>query len=212
MTAPVLILHGLMMGRPAMLPLAHRLRHYGFAPKFFGYSSLWQSPDKAVERLATVLSAYGDQPVHLVAHSLGGLVAVETLNRYSTLRIGRVVCLGSPLLGSAAARGLFEWHLGFVTGKSGALLCNGLTQLLSKQAEVGMIAGSHSIGLGKYFGCFDGPNDGTVAVSETQWPGLSEQIVVAVTHTGIIYSALVAELTAHFLKTGNFPARAAPPL
>ncbi|KFN43104.1 alpha/beta fold hydrolase [Arenimonas oryziterrae] len=203
MPETVLILHGLMMRSPAMLPLASRLRRRGFEPRLFGYSTLWQNPAKAMEKLAMRLYAYGDQPVHLVAHSLGGLVAVETLNRYQQLPPGRLVCLGSPLAGSTAARGLFDRGLGFVSGRSGPLLRGGLIQLPEKH-QVGAIAGSRSLGMGKYFGHFDGLNDGTVAVWETRMPGLGDHAVIPSSHSGLAFSPLAAELAANFLETGHF--------
>ena len=137
----VLLLHGLMMRSPAMVPMARRLRQRGFVVSIFSYSTLFQTPARAMERLAMRLYSYGEGPVHLVAHSLGGLVAVETLNRYQGLPTGRLVCLGSPLAGSSAARGLKARGLGFVSGRSGAFLRGGLIGLPSGR-QVAMIAGS----------------------------------------------------------------------
>ncbi|HMB58136.1 MAG TPA: alpha/beta fold hydrolase [Arenimonas sp.] len=200
---PVLLLHGLMMRSPALLPLASRLRRRGFEPRLFGYSTLWQSPARAMERLAMQLYAYGDQPVHLVAHSLGGLVALETINRYQQLPPGRVTCLGSPLAGSTAARALHDRGLGFVSGKSGAFLRGGLIELPPRR-QIGVIAGSRSLGLGKYFSRFDGLNDGTVAVWETRLPGLADHIVIPSSHTGLAFSPVAADLVGNFLETGHF--------
>ena len=203
MAQPVILLHGLMMRSPALWLLAKRLRKRGFEPLLFGYAALWKSPGKAMERLALRLYPFERQKVHVVAHSLGGLIALETMNRYQGLPPGRVVCLGSPLAGSAAARGLADRHLGFLYGKSGILLRGGLAQLPLKR-EIGVIAGSHSIGLGRYIGPFDGPNDGTVAVWETRLPGLSDHLVVPVSHSAMVLSNLVANLTANFLEVGVF--------
>ena len=61
--------------------------------------------DRMVERLERHLAAC-DGAVHVVGHSLGGMLAVELANRTHVRNCGRIVCLGSPLLGSAAARGL----------------------------------------------------------------------------------------------------------
>jgi len=203
MSEPVLLIHGLMMRSPALLPLASRLRRRGFEPVFFSYATLWGAPALAMERLAMRLYALGAGPVHLVAHSLGGLIAAETLNRYQDLPTGRMVCLGSPIAGSAAARGLAERRLALVSGRSGGLLRGGLIQLPSRR-EIGMIAGSHSMGLGRFFGRFEGANDGTVAVSETRLPGLAEHVVIAASHSGLIFSGQAAELAGNFLETGHF--------
>lgn len=203
MPQPVILLHGLMMRSPALWPLAHRLRRRGFQPLLFGYPTLWKSPAEAMERLALRLYSYEQEKVHVVAHSLGGLIALETINRYQKLPPGRVVCLGSPLAGSSSARGLADRHLGFVSGKSGPLLRGGLSHLPHNR-EIGVIAGSHSFGMGKWFGPFDGVNDGTVAVWETRLPGLSDHLVMPVSHSGMVFSAQVAELTANFLDVAVF--------
>jgi pimeloyl-ACP methyl ester carboxylesterase len=217
------LLHGLFMRRPALLPIAGRLRRRGFTPAFFIYPTVWQSPELAMERLAERVRAIaadaaaagaagGALPtpaanaaakVDLLAHSLGGLMVLETLNRFADLPIGRVVCLGSPIAGSAAARGLERRGLGWLSGKSGDFLRRGLMQV-PPAGEIGMIAGTRSLGLGRLFGDFDGDNDGTVAVSETRLPGLTEHLLVPSSHSGLIFSAQVAEFAANFLETGRF--------
>jgi pimeloyl-ACP methyl ester carboxylesterase len=203
MPETVILLHGLLMRRPALWPLARRIRRRGFATLMFPYASQWQSPARTMERLAMTMYALSPGPVHIVAHSLGGLIALETLNQYQRLPPGRVVCLGSPLAGSAAARGLAERSLGWVAGRSGPLLRGGLMQVPAHR-EIAVIAGAKSLGLGKYFGRFDGLNDGSVAVWETRLPGLSDHLVLPVSHSAMIFSEQVAHLTANYLESGHF--------
>ena len=199
----MLLLHGLLMRSPALLPLSGRLRKRGYAPETFSYSTLWRGPGEAMERLAMRLYAMGPDPVHVVAHSLGGLIALETMSRYQKLPPGRVVCLGSPISGSSAARGLAGRGLGIMSGRSGALLRGGLGALPPAR-QVGMIAGGHSVGLGKFFSTFDAQNDGTVMVWETRMSGLSDHAVVHSSHTGLVFSEQVADLIAAFLEFGRF--------
>ena len=203
MSETVLLLHGLMMRGPMLLPLAGRLRRRGFRPLLFGYPTLWKTPSLAMDRLAMRLYELGEGPVHIVAHSLGGLIAIETLNRYQQLPRGRIVCLGSPIAGSSAARGLADKGMGFAAGKSGPLLRGGLIQLPERR-EIGAIAGSRSVGLGKYFGGLDGINDGTVGMWETRLPGLADHVVLPASHSGLIFSQRVADMAANFLETGRF--------
>ena len=203
MAEPVILLHGVWMRSPALLLLSNRLRARGFAPIRFDYASLFRAPSKSMEKLAMRLYSYGKGPVHLVGHSLGGLMALETLNRYQKLPTGRVVCLGSPLAGSATARLLHEKHLSFMTGKSGPLLRGGLMHAPDDR-EVGVIAGAKGRGMGQIIRKFDGLHDGTVAVWETRIPGLREHLVVPVSHTGLVFSKEVAERTANFLENGCF--------
>ncbi|GAB2490501.1 alpha/beta hydrolase [Arenimonas alkanexedens] len=187
-----------------MLPLARRLRARGFSTEIFDYASLLHGPAPSVDRLAARLLARPGGPVHLVGHSLGGLVALETASSWHGLPPGRIVCLGSPLAGSGAARGMARSHLGGLLGRSARLLKSGLYQL-PQDREVGVIAGSRASGMGKLFGRFEGPNDGTVAVWETRLPGLTDHRVLPVSHTGMIFSTAVAALVASFLADGRFP-------
>ena len=136
---------------------------------------------------------------------VGGLVALETAASYAGLPPGRIVCLGSPLAGSSAARGMARRHLGFWLGRSGTLLRSGL-HALPEGREVGVIAGSKPMGLGRYFGDFDGLNDGTVAVWETRLPGLADHRVLPDSHTGLLLDPRVGDLAAGFLRDGRFPA------
>ena len=192
-----------MMRRPAMLPMAWRLRASGFEPLLFTYSTLWRETEEAIQSLAARLRVLGGPPVHLLGHSLGGVVALEALRRFPDLPVARVLCLGSPIAGSAAARGLEAKGLGFVSGRSGPLLRAGLPALVPGH-EIGMIAGSRPMGLGQLFGRFEGESDGTVALAETRMPGLSAHAVIHASHSGLILSREAAALSARFLATGRF--------
>jgi pimeloyl-ACP methyl ester carboxylesterase len=201
----VILLHGVWMRGFTLWPLARRLRGFGYRAEAFDYASLLHGPAPSVDRLAARLLALVPGPVHLVGHSLGGLVALETAASYAGLPPGRIVCLGSPLAGSSAARGMARRHLGFWLGRSGTLLRSGL-HALPPGREVAMVAGSHAVGLGQWFGDFDGLNDGTVAVWETRLPGLADHRVLPASHSGLLFDARVADLVAGFLRDGRFPA------
>lgn len=193
------------MRRPAMLPLAWRLRARGFAPLLFAYSTLWREPEEAVQALAARLRSLADAPTHVLGHSLGGVIALETLRRFPDLPVARVLCLGSPIAGSGAARGLAERGLGFASGRSGPLLRAGLAALPAGP-EIGMIAGTRPMGMGRLFGRFQGEHDGTVAVSETRLPGLAAHTCVHASHSGLILSSEAMALSARFLASGRFEA------
>jgi hypothetical protein len=48
------------------------------------------------------------------------------------------------------------------------------------------------------------PNDGTVAVTETEIDGATDHCVLPVSHTGMWMSAAVAGQVASFLENGRF--------
>jgi pimeloyl-ACP methyl ester carboxylesterase len=203
MSETVVLIHGIWMRSPSMWWVAKHLRQRGFRTRQFNYGSVLNRPAVSMERLAMKLYGMSEDTIHLVGHSLGGLIAVETLNRYQDLPNGRVVCLGSPLQGSATARALAEKKMPFMTGKSGNLLRGGLIEV-PKNRQIGMIAGAKGRGVGRLLTDFEGAHDGTVSVWETRLPGLREHLVLPLTHTGLVMSEKVGNYTANFLETGFF--------
>ena len=204
----VFLLHGIWNADAWLRPFANRLRADGFAPDIAGYPSVLGDPGRTLDRLAARIEAAGD--VALVGHSLGGVMALELLRRRPDLPVTRVVCLGSPLRGSAAAGGVAAraWCRP-VLGRSAALLQRDFGRW-DGRAAVGMVAGVRPRGLGQLFCRFDGPSDGTVAIAETELPGLADHCRVDASHSGLVFSPQAVAQTAHFLRHGRFaPAAAA---
>jgi len=198
----VLLVHGIWNAKSWLSPLARRLRQHGFEVDTFGYASILGGTEPAIAALTRRLR--DGPPVHLVGHSLGGLVGLETLRRTPGLPVRRLVCLGSPLRGSLAARALGRrgWSAAML-GRSGTLLQSGCAAW-EGGVEVGMVAGDVPRGLGRLLARFDGPSDGTVGVEETRLPGLAAHCTVHSSHTGLVFSADAARQAAAFLRTGTF--------
>ena len=168
------------------------------------YASVLRGPQLSVERVVEKVRGLGGAQVHFVGHSLGGLIALQALRAAPNLPPGRVVCLGSPLRGSSAARGLTRMAGGsWLMGKSADLLHEGL-QAWDGARPVGVIAGRTPRGLGRLLGSLAAPNDGTVSVEETQLPGIADHLVLASTHSGLVFSGEVAQQTVNFLRDGRF--------
>lgn len=201
----VVMLHGLWMRSLSMRWQAARLARAGFEPEFFDYASILRDPEHAEPRLARLLAR---APTHVVAHSLGGVLALDTLRRHPGLPVARVVCIGSPLCGSGVARDAAGRALRPLTvGRSAALLERGCDPV-PPGLQVGMVAGDLPLGLGQLFGRVHGPHDGTVSLSETQAAGLHDHVVVHASHTGLLFSSAAARQVAGFLEAGRFLQRA----
>lgn len=200
---PVLVLHGLWTHAPMMRWLTTRLRSNGWDARAFGYYSLLQDTPAALDAIAQRLR---ERPgAHVVAHSLGGLLAVRALSQHQDLTVGRLVCLGSPLAGSKAAATLAQRLPGGekLVGQHLTLLKSGVT-VIPPGREVGMVAGCKRRGLGRIIMQFDCDNDGTVALPETIVPGLTDHVVVPISHSGLIYSSQAAARAMEFLRDGRF--------
>jgi pimeloyl-ACP methyl ester carboxylesterase len=205
----VLLLHGLWMRGFAMAMLHRRLREEGFSVHQFEYMSVAAPPEQAIGRLQKRIRSLGPGPVHVVGHSLGGVLALLAC-RDDDLPQGRIVCLGSPLNGSGAARGLTNrWGGDMLLGRSRELLEHGLDRWDGAR-EVGMIAGRMPVGLGAFVGALGDEHDGSVGVEETRLPGLAAHCVLETSHTGLLVSADVARQVAVFLRDGRFDTPLAP--
>lgn len=201
----VILVHGLWLGKWVMKKLAVNLQKNGYEVMVLGYSSTKQSPAENAAALYELASQVQTPIVHFVAHSLGGIVVLKFLRQYTWTRPGRVVLLGSPLLGSEKAKRLYRLPLGKkMLGRS---VDNGLLSALHaspESREIGMIAGTSPLGLGLILGRLHEPNDGTVAVSETGLPGISETRLIKTSHTGMLFNLQVANEVTAFLRHGHF--------
>jgi pimeloyl-ACP methyl ester carboxylesterase len=110
LTTPVVLVHGYLGSERPWTPLVHRLHHGGFVNVFtLRYNSLSAGvPQLAAEltgHVATVLRRADQPEVHLVGHSLGGLVARYAVQRLGLDRVTRsVVMVATPHRGSPLAR------------------------------------------------------------------------------------------------------------
>ena len=203
MSGRVLLVHGLWMRSISMLWLANRLRGQEFDTELFGYYSLLQDTDAVIARLAeTLREAPG---THVVAHSLGGLLALRAAEHVGVDRVGRIVCLGSPLAGSQAAASIVSKIPAGATlvGHNRALLAAGIGQIPAG-LQVGAVAGCVPHGLGGVVAHFACEHDGTVAIPETRVPGLADHAVVHASHSGLLFSEAAARRATEFLREGRF--------
>ena len=201
-TRDVILLHGLWMGPWCMRPLASKLRDQGFSCSRWRYPSM-QSLTMAARGLADEVRRRG--PVHLVGHSLGGLLIQQmlTLPDAPFSQVARVVMLGTPVAGSKAAARTRRMAIGRrILGANVERLCRGVEKS-RHSVPMGMIAGGRGLGLGRVV--LPGVRgDGTVAVEETYWSRLDDHCVMPVTHSSMLWSRAVAQQTAEFLRQGRF--------
>lgn len=201
----VLFLHGLWMNGLETWWLRHRVESHGFATQALSYPTMHATAGEVVSLLAGQIATL-EPPVHLVGHSLGGLMLLKLFELLPEQPPGRVVLLGSPVAGSHAARSVASWAIG--PSLLGRIALEEIVERgprrWSLPRELGIIAGSTSAGMGRLVSQLPEPNDGTVAVEETHIEGMADHLVLPVTHTGMLVSASVAEHVARFLTTGRF--------
>jgi pimeloyl-ACP methyl ester carboxylesterase len=203
----VVLLHGLWMPSAVMSRLGQHLARLSSDRQvhLFGYPSLRTDLDGNIQSLFEFVESIDAETVHLVGHSLGGLLILKMLNSQPPSRVGRVVCLGSPLRGSRAGERLQTLPGGkVVAGKSLAQALDKALPDWKGEWAVGVIAGSMGVGLGRLVDQLEVPNDGTVSVCETRLPGISDHLVLPLNHSGLVFSPEVARQTDYFLSHGSF--------
>ena len=205
MSAPTaLLLHGQWMGGWTFGWLGHVLRGAGLGTRAVDYPSTEDSPEALVERLArAVAETPGD--VHLVGHSMGGVVVLRYLQTGADARVRRALLLGTPALGCRAALEFEQQPLGrFMLGRSTAFWRAPFPDRVDTPVEVGAIAGDSPFGLGAVLIRLPEPSDGVVTVAETRIGGLHDHIVLPVSHTGMLLSGDVGRQAVAFLGRGRF--------
>lgn len=202
----VILIHGLWMHGAVFLPHQHWLQKHGFAAERFSYPSWSGDLQQNVDRLAAFIATHRATRIHLVAHSLGGLIVLAMLEQGADARIRRAVLMGSPC--AACHCGRFLAASPALSPLLGRTIRTWLTrtQLPDRPApvEIGVLAGTRSFGLGRIIPGLPRPNDGVVAVAETRLPTAQDRITLPVSHSGMLLSPACAEQIAGFLKTGSF--------
>ena len=172
----------------------------------FSYHSVAAAAADNVAALGKFLSDLRADVLHIVAHSLGGVLVVKLFDNPPTLPPGRIVLLAAPVNGSRAAENLVR--LPFGAAILGATVRDEVLPAQPRRwratREIGVIAGRSTHGLGRLAGELDEPNDGTILVAETNLAGATDQILLPVGHSGILFSASAARQAAAFLRNGRF--------
>ena len=204
----VILVHGLWTPAAIFMAHGHWLRRRGYRTLRFAYPSMRATLAQNALALRDVIATSDATDIHLVGHSLGGLVILDALRQAPDPRLHRVVLLGTPCLDSHCARQLAK-----LAGIS-VLLGSSLGEWLSRAPnaavaplaaiEVGVLAGTRSVGLGRLIGGLPRPNDGVVALAETRLPGATDFIALPVAHAEMLISRPCFRQIAAFVETGHF--------
>jgi pimeloyl-ACP methyl ester carboxylesterase len=201
----VVLVHGLWTNRFVMAYLARRMAHSGFAAHALSYRSVRRDLADNADALAALLARLPHRTLHLVGHSLGGLVVLACLARHAPRRVRRVVLLTAPVSGCETGRKLAgtPWARPFL-GCTSRLWTSPEPILVDPRYEVGTIAGTLPVGLGAVVARPAGPSDGVVRTDEARYPRSRDHVDLPLAHSQVLVSPLAARQIAAFLHTGCF--------
>jgi len=209
----VVLLHGFGRTDMSMLLLNSALTEAGYDVHSLEYPSIDEAPEALVETVGEDIDSCcrnGEETVHFVGHSLGGLLLRDYLGRHRPGNLGHVVLIGSPNKGSELADADLgiaaqETMLGWA-GPSAQALHTGpdgyAASLPPPDYSVGVIAGNRGNHISDKW--LPTPNDGVVSVESARLDGMTDFIEVQVTHWDMRRDPFVAELVIDFLRYGRF--------
>lgn len=213
----VFLLHGILLNRWFLEPMAVHLSRRGFRVVNRSYPSTRRTIEEHADHLAKlVASEIGSVPpgagveVNFVTHSLGGLVVRYLLTHRQVPNVRRFVLLVPPNNGSRKAR-LFGRTLLYraIYGRhSGAQLASDPPGIFAacgvpEGVEMGILAGVGGSLLTFPTRKLTGQHDGVLTLEEVCLPGIPFK-VVPYGHTTIVFRRGAMEEVAHFLEHGRF--------
>ena len=206
-----ILIHGIVRSSKSFAKLEKRLEAEGYTVFSFDYPSTRITiPESAAYLEQCIKSLEGIDEIHLVVHSMGGLVVRSMLKKVEDPRITRMVMMGVPNMGAEMAD-TFKTNPLFkaIFGPAGQQLVTNpevfLKDLPTPKFEFGILAGARGTEKG-YNPIIPGDDDGTVAVASTRLPGAKDFVSRPVLHSFLMYNNQCIDCTVRFLKEGRFEA------
>ena len=199
------LVHGLIRRSYNFYLMGKFLCKNGFAVYIYDYKTSTQimseHGDDLREYLRKIIAENPDKPVHIVTHSMGGILIRYALGENKEAapldisRIKRVVMLAPPHGGSKIAR-LFVKYAPF-TGK----WFKTLPELSDAPDSV-----VHDVPLfkGPEIGIVAAKYDREVALKDTYLDGMKEHYIIKSEHSFMVYLKSTREAVLRFLTTGTF--------
>lgn len=211
-TTCVVLLHGLARTASSMGLMGQGLNESGFSVAAVDYPSrkhrISALSEKAVRVGLETCRDAGSQQLHVVTHSMGGILVRDYLSRHEIPDLVKIVMLAPPNHGSAVVDNLKEvpgvlWLNGPAFLQLGTDENSLPLQLGAIDVDTAIIAGTISINL--FLSTFlENPDDGKVSVASARLEGMCAMLTVPVSHPYIMKDEEVIEQTVLYLKEGRF--------
>lgn len=208
----VILLHGMGRTSRAMAEIETRLSAAGYQVTNLDYPStditIEEAANDYLGKAVAAILQKGENKIHLVTHSLGGIVVREYLQKNSLPEGSRIVMLAPPNHGSELADFLKDNPLyeAFMGPAGQALTTDPASKpntLGPLNYEIGIITGNEDH-FPIFSFLFNGPYDGKVSVESARLPEMTDFLVVPCGHTFIMNDDTVIMQIQYFLKNGKF--------
>ncbi len=207
----VILLHGLGRTKRSMNKIRKELARAGYSTINQGYPStrhdIARLSDRYLRPAVEQCLQQKASKIHLVSHSMGGLLIRQYLQSHTLPPESRIVMLSPPNQGSEVAEflknySIYQWILGPAAQQLGTT-DRPYEKYSSIPYEVGIITGN--VSSDPWFGkLIPGANDGKVSVERAKLPGMNDFLVIRAGHTRIMQSKLATQQILNFLRFGHF--------
>ena len=210
-TEAVVLLHGLGRTAKSMAYMEERLVAAGYTVYNYDYESRKNEISSLVDNLQEFLEACCQgkgTSLHFVTHSLGGILVRALIAESKPDNLGRVVMLSPPNKGSEVADYIKDYSLfKDILGPASMQLGTGLDSMPNRLGpadfELGVITGNRTIDPISSL-IIPGVDDGKVAVEKTKLEGMTDFLVMPVSHAYIMQKPEVVDEVIYFLQQGRF--------
>jgi pimeloyl-ACP methyl ester carboxylesterase len=204
----IVFVHGAIVNGHEMLVLRRRLKRIGYGVRQFHWHSITAGLDSNLTRLSQFIARTEADTLHVVAHSMGGVLTRLLFERAPDSRPGRIVAIGSPLTDCWVGRRFVGLHprIGPLLASRSVhdYLAEPIDPIWRGSREFGVLAGTYPFGIGALFRDLPTPSDGVVLLSETRLQGITDHVTFRLNHFGMLFSRRCAAEIARFLVTGKF--------
>jgi pimeloyl-ACP methyl ester carboxylesterase len=205
----IVFVHGAIVKGYEMVLLRQRLKRLGYGVRQFYWKSLTAPLDENLAQFGQFLAATDADTLHVVGHSMGGVLTRLLFERAPDPRPGRLVAIGSPLVDCWVGRRFVALHdrIGpvMVSRAVHDYLGAPIDPVWRGSREFGVLAGTYPFGAGTVFPDLPTPSDGVVLVEETRLQGITDHLTFRLNHFGMLFSRRCAAAIARFLEKGSFP-------
>ena len=204
----VVFVHGAIVRGWEMGLLRRRLRRLGYRVRQFRYRSMMKGLDENVRRLRKFLGETEGDVVHVIGHSMGGVLIRQVFEQDPDPRPGRLVAIGSPLLDCWVGRRFVRLNPRLGRLMIGRTVADHIARTADPvwhgARDFGVLAGTFRFGIGAIFKTLPRPSDGVVLLNETQLAGVRDHVTYRLNHFGMLFSRRCYRQIARFLATGAF--------
>ena len=212
----VLLVHGIIRSSKSMAAYRPPLEKAGFQVFPFDYPSTRVDLETAADYLHQVIESLdGIERLHVVAHSMGGVVTRTYRSKHHDERLTRLVLVGSPQKGAELAdlmRDKANLIFKPIFGPAGQQLITDqggfLKKLPTPDVDFAVIAGGHAPN--GFNPLIPGDDDGIVSLASTRLAGAADFLYVESLHLSLNRNETATTAAVRFLQSGRLRAEGEP--